>query len=194
MHDILELGTPWLRCMATLALLVAGGCSRREGAAPAGGAGNQPWPPALLTQAGFVEVPLTMGKGRLFQVTVEVQGEKLLFLLDTGASYLVLERKVAERLKLPTKKAPGGVGGLGTADAAAQVTRLESLRVGEFASVPFEAWVMDLSAVNEARVREGDEPCDGLIGAAFLDFHRAVLDYPAKKLYLRRQGDEKPAS
>lgn len=173
------------------AILAAGGCSRRDPPAPAAGTG-QPWPPALLEQAGFVAVPLGVGKGRLFEVDVVIGGEKLLFLLDTGASYLVLERKAAERLKLPTKKAPRPVGGLGTADAPTQVTRLESLRVGEFVSAPFEAWVIDLSAVNEARAREGDRPCDGLIGSAFLDYHHAVLDYPARKLYLRARAEAKP--
>ncbi len=83
------------------------------------------------------------------------------------------------------------VGGLGTADAATQVTRLESLRLGEFATVPFEAWVMDLSAINAARTREGDRPCDGLIGAAFLDFHHAVIDYPGRRMYLKGAGEGK---
>jgi predicted aspartyl protease len=169
------------------------GCSRGDVKTAANAAGN-PWPPALLKQAGFVEVPLHVGKTRLFELDVEVSGEKLLFLLDTGASYLVLDCKVAERMKLATKKAPGQVGGLGTADAATQVARLESLRVGEFDSVPFETLVMDLAAVNESRVHEGDRPCHGLIGAAFLDYHHAVVDYPARKLYLKSKKEERPAN
>jgi predicted aspartyl protease len=178
----------WQSAWACLAVAVlTAGCSKHEPPSATNPTAEQPWPPALLTQSGFVEVPLSVGKGRLFEVPVEVSGEKLLFLLDTGASYLVLDRTVADRLKLPTKAAPGPVGGRGTAAAAARVARLDSLRVGGFTSEPFEAWVMDLAAINDARTKTGDTRCDGLIGAAFLDHYKAVLDYPSRRLYLRAE-------
>ena len=68
-----------------------------------------------------------------------------------------------------------------------QSARLPRLALGPFAAADAEAVVLDLATVNRSRARRGDRPLAGVLGAAFLEAHQAVLDYPHQRLYLRLQ-------
>jgi predicted aspartyl protease len=168
--------------VALLALATAG-CSR--GTRDVATAERDPWPLASLPRHGWVEVPLVSAGTGLLTVEAEVQGQKVLLLLDSGAATLALDRQVAERLGLRLEQGQAKAVGLGAVGVAAPSTRLPSLKVGPFASDPVVAVVLDLAPVNKSRERTGGRPVDGVLGADFLDAHGAVIDYPHRRLYLK---------
>jgi predicted aspartyl protease len=143
------------------------------------------WPPESLPQLGWVEVPLARSADGLTVVEAEAVGERLLLLLDTGAATLALDRRAAERLALPLEATSAKAAGLGAGGVAVQSARLPPLALGPFTAPAAEAVVLDLATVNRSRVRRGDRPLDGVLGAAFLEAHQAVIDYPRHRLYLR---------
>jgi clan AA aspartic protease (TIGR02281 family) len=167
--------------VALLALATAG-CSR-------GTPGHESWPLTSLLRHGWAEVPLAADGSGLLTVEAEAQGQRLLFLLDTGAAKVALDRQAAERLGLPLEQGQGKAVGLGAVGVAARSTRLPSLKTGPFASDPVVAVVLDLAAVNQSRERAGRRPVDGVLGADFLESNGAVIDYPHRRLYLKARGD-----
>jgi hypothetical protein len=118
-------------------------------------------------------------------VEAEVKGERLLLLLDSGTARFALDRPTAERLGPTLEQGQAKAVGLGAAGVAAPAARLPSLRLGPFAPGPVTALALDLAPVNQSRARAGGRPVDGMLGADFLDAHRAVIDYPHRRLYLK---------
>ena len=166
-----------------LLALAAPGCSRATpGAAPPG---PDPWPPAALPQLGWAEVPLVPAGYGLVAVEAEAEGQRLMLLLDSGAATLALDRQAAERLRLALEQGQAKAVGLGAPGVAARSARLPSLRLGPFDPGPVTALVLDLAPVDQSRARTGGRPVDGVLGADFLEAHRAVIDYPHRRLYLK---------
>lgn len=153
-------------------------------------AGAPTWPGDGLPKEGWEGVPLKLGKGHLFEVEAVVgweASETLVMLLDSGASWVVLDGKAAERLRLPLASADGAVGGLGNANVSSQLAELKTFRIGSFTTGPVAVRVLDLSAVNQSRALSGDRPIDGIIGATYLIDYMGVISYPSKTLFLRRR-------
>ena len=167
-----------------LLLLLAAGCHRTEATPAPVGHSGRPWPVGAWNMPGWVEVTLIPTEDGQFHLEVEVGTERLTMLLDTGAAVVVLDRyAVAERLKLPMKNVRTrgmGVGGTVTLHS----TSLPPLKIGSFESSPGDVSVADLSYINEYKFYNGEPPIDGILGASFLHAHKAVIDYPQKKILL----------
>src|SRR5579871_880591 len=58
----------------------------------------------LLKARGYVEIPLTLTKDPFFDVEVKINGQTLLFVLDTGTNRTLIDKAVAGRLKLASHK------------------------------------------------------------------------------------------
>ncbi len=172
---------------ALLATLAIAACAPAERAKT-----PQPHPADALPPTGWTEVPLLVGKGNLFEVDAEIDSTPVVLLLDSGASWLVIDTTSAKRLQLPLQPVNGTVGGLGASNMSSYVTDLKNVRLGQFSAGPVSARVLDLSAVNQSRVQIGDRPIDGLIGATYFFDYQAVINYPSKKLYLRNPATKSP--
>jgi predicted aspartyl protease len=138
----------------------------------------------VLVADGWVEVPFSKGSDTIPVVDGEIAGESLHLVLDTGAATLAIDQAVATRLKLEVGAADKRAVGVG-AGAPIRSVKLPKLRLGRLDTTPARAVVLDLDAVNMSRSRRGDPPVDGVLGADFLDAHRAVIDFAAGRLYLR---------
>jgi len=139
-----------------------------------------------LKAKGYVDVPLNIIKGGHLDVEVKVNRETLRFILDTGSGATVIDAAVAKRLGLVATKTDKTLAGVSGAHPL-EKTLIEQLSVGPVQSRE-EAIVADLSAVNAERKKDGDPPCDGLLGATLLQLFCAVIDYPSAKLFLMEPG------
>ncbi|MDV5862980.1 TIGR02281 family clan AA aspartic protease [Pseudomonas mendocina] len=85
--------------------------------------------PQSVHGEGFVEVSLTSSRQGHYLVGGEINGQKVTFLLDTGATQVAIPSAVAERLGLQR----GAPIIISTANgrATGHRTRLESLRLGD---------------------------------------------------------------
>jgi Aspartyl protease len=171
--------------LAPLLLLVAAGCHRTGATPPTDGPPEPASPVAAWDMSGYIEVPLSQTKTGSFQVEVEIGTERLNMLLDTGAESVILDRKVVtERLKSPLNESQIKGSTIGAASVTTHSTPLPPLKIGPFTSDSCEALVVDLSHPNEARSSFGVPRIDGILGSPFLRTHKAVIDYPRKRLFL----------
>lgn len=152
---------------------------------PPAGAEDKPAPApadarrAALLNAGYTAVPLvdhTFGPGggaTLFAVECGLGGEKAKFVLNTEPGHSQIDPKLAKKLKLELgegKRADGGA--VRTADLGGIVVGGYDTRK-DFGTLGAE--VEDQSALGVG----------GVLGRDVLDAYAAVIDSPARTLYLR---------
>ena len=100
--------------------------------------------PAAMVQTSGGTIELRRGSDGHFQATLEVNGEPVRFLVDTGASGIVLSRRDAEKIGLD----PDGLAYLGTAQTAngrvaTAGVRLGLVRLGSFTDTGVPAMVTE---------------------------------------------------
>jgi predicted aspartyl protease len=135
---------------------------------------------ATLVRAGYAHVPLALDPRRLsFSADCAVGPEKAKFFLDSGSMNSFLDLKLAKRLKLKLGEEAASVGVDGK--LTGRRTYVPGLTIGSYAtrtdwpSLPAQA--ADLSLWAEAP--------GGVLGVQVLDLWAAVVDYPARAMYLR---------
>ncbi|HEV3005361.1 MAG TPA: retropepsin-like aspartic protease [Pirellulales bacterium] len=154
------------------------------------GRAHQPSPTAaaerarLLKDAGYIELPLTLRANGLPDVTAELNGERVVFLLDTGAQLTNLDQSLADRLRLPQRDTPGQFNLLlDGSELPLKTASVKQLAIGGI-SAPVEAVLLPMTKLNEWRQGEGYPPWAGLLGAEVLQRLGAVIDFEASKLFL----------
>ena len=130
----------------------------------------------VATETPLVRLLVDPSHLRGYGLTVEVNGEKSKLLLDTGASGIMINRKLAEKSGV-TRLSDTDFNGIGDkGPRSGYVALASSLKIGdlEFQNCPVR--VMDQrSVVDES----------GLIGADVFSSFLVDLDFPHEKLYLR---------
>jgi predicted aspartyl protease len=138
----------------------------------------------LLKDAGYVELPLTLRANGLPDVTAELNGERVVFLLDTGAQLTNLDQTLADRLRLPQRDTPGQMNLLlDGSELPLKTASVKQLAICGI-SAPIEAVLLPMTKLNEWRQGEGYPPWAGLLGAEVLQRLGAVIDFEASKLFL----------
>ena len=138
----------------------------------------------LLKKAGYVELPLTLRTNGMPDVTAELNGDRVVFLVDTGAQLTNLDEMLADRLKLPQHNKPGMKNRLlDGSELPLKLVNVEQLAIGGI-SVPVEAALLPMNKLNEWRQGDGYPPWSGLLGADVLKGLNAVIDFEASKLFL----------
>jgi predicted aspartyl protease len=152
--------------------------------------GHQPAPGAsaerarLLKDAGYVELPLTLRANGMPDVEAELNGERMVFLLDTGAQLTNLDETLAGRLKLPQRDSPNLKNRLlDGSELPVRFASMDHLTIGGI-SAPVEAILLPMKRLNEWRQAEGYPPWAGLLGADVLKRFGAVIDFDAPSLFL----------
>ena len=167
--------------------------------------GSRPTPDQMATMAetlrgsGFAEVPIRC-TSRLI-LAAGMGGQTLGWMVDTGASYSVIEESARARLKLKLvkKERPDigsylpsdvegwniGLQGLGLGTHRLRVVRLPALRIGPQTWRDLYVGVadFDLSQMNDT----ADSAVDihGLLGAELLASHGALIDFSSMTIWLR---------
>ena len=141
---------------------------------------------AVLEKKGYVAVPLIEEEGR-FTVECKIGTETCRLLLDTGAESSSLDAALVKKLGLKHGDEVKFVG-IGGIQKGHEVS-LRGLLIGDFDTrnmanaLPFRS--VDLSALNAARDRRKHRRIEGVLGDGGLRLTSAVIDYPARTLYLR---------
>lgn len=135
-------------------------------------------------------VPLRLTPhGSLPVVAVHVNGRgPFEFIVDTGASHLVVGEDLAVSLRLA--KGNGDIPGLGAGGAITPArTWLSEVRVGDAVVCDAEAGIMDLTTVSET----AGISVSGILGYPFLGLHVVTIDYPGRELRLQTAAMDSPA-
>jgi hypothetical protein len=140
---------------------------------------------SFLEARGYRGVPLERNAVGHFQLRGSASGRPALFILDTGASHTVLDRRGLAAFGLKETKTKEKAGGLGTTVQAVSRARAKSLVLGGVEAGPRVVGAIDLSTVNAALTGHRAEAVDGVVGGDLLSAHAAVIDYAGRVLYLR---------
>jgi hypothetical protein len=135
------------------------------------------------------EIPLKVidlqGDGFHLLVDVSLCKKTFTLVLDTGASKTafdqsLIQAEVEADLILSDKLSTG----LGTNTMESFIMQVNDLHIGLLPIEPFEAAVLDLSAINVAYAELGQPKVLGVLGSDVLMKYRAIIDYGKGKLIL----------
>ena len=120
-------------------------------------------------------------QSNLIVIDVVLDGETKPFILDTGASNTVIDKRAADQSAVEGVEQVVGCGGVGAGgDVEAVMATVKSLAVGDATVSDLRVAGIDLDGINEkigARVA-------GILGYDFLSRFRVTIDYRAKRLTL----------
>jgi len=123
-------------------------------------------------------------------IEAEVNGNKALLLVDTGASKTVFDKtKIIQLLGLNQEEpefepSPHLSAGLGTNTMESNLVTLDRLQIGDLVLTDFEAVVLDINHVNISYDMLGHSGIDGVLGSDILKLYDAVIYYKKKMLKL----------
>lgn len=124
------------------------------------------------------ELPLQL-EGSITFVEAQIGDEKFRALVDTGASDLILDGKLAEKLKVPIRsRSP-----LGQSNTEIGHGQIDTLALGNatVTGIPVDVFPHDVLVQMTGGV--GEAP-SAVIGARLLELFQVTLDLPAKKMTL----------
>ena len=119
-------------------------------------------------------------QSNLIVIDVVVDGETKPFILDTGASNTVIDKRAADPSAVEGVEQAVGLADCGAGNMEAVMSTVKSLAVGNAAVSDLRVAGIDLDGINEkigARVA-------GILGYDFLSRFRVTIDYRAKRLTL----------
>mgnify|MGYP000052908334 CR=1 FL=1 len=102
------------------------------------------------------------------------------FVLDTAASKTLIDRELAERLRLPESHEAMALGAGGLVPV--RLTRVGELRLGELSLRDLEIGITDLSAFREVL----NVPVEGILGSDVLEGSIITIDYRRRLLSIER--------
>jgi predicted aspartyl protease len=138
----------------------------------------------FLEARGYVEIELAENTAKQFEVHVTMNGEKLLLIVDTGASHTLFSRNRLKKMGLELEKTNVEFSGIGKKQRLYS-TQIDGLEIAGTSTGPIAIFAADLSHMRQMLRGYGSRAPDGLIGADFLARYSAILEVKYSKMYLR---------
>jgi len=140
----------------------------------------------LLLKQDFKKVKLKLTKTNHFELKATINGVKGLFILDTGASSSCVGFESVSFFNLKVKDSNIKAAGAGATDMFTKVSKKNTVKIGRYKIDKINLVLFDLIHVNTALENHGGKPVNGIIGADILKKAKAIIDYDAKHLYLKK--------
>lgn len=121
-------------------------------------------------------------KTKHLTLPLSIKGNKLLFILDTGASNTVIDFSVAKKIGLKLKTHHKEGAGLGSSSLKVYRVGKTIIHFQNSISLPSNMGSMDLSHVIDALKSKGAKEIHGVIGNDILKKFGAIIDYKTKTL------------
>ncbi|QDO92996.1 acid protease [Formosa sediminum] len=140
----------------------------------------------FLLNKDYVKIKLKLTKTNHFEILATINGEKGLFILDTGASSSCVGFGATERFHLKVKDSTVKAAGAGATNMITQLSKNNSIKIGKWKKGKLSLILFDLTHVNTALINHNSTPVDGIIGADILKKGKGIIDYDKKYLYLKK--------
>ena len=139
----------------------------------------------FLIWRGYTKIKLHLTKTNHFEIKASINGQKGLFILDTGASSSCVGFDAVENFKIKAVDSEIKAAGAGAIDMATKMSKKNKIKIGKWRSNKTVLVLFNLIHVNTALMNHNASPVDGIIGADILKKGKAVIDYEKKYLYLK---------
>jgi predicted aspartyl protease len=177
--------------LAVVCALIVLGLRTADGAVT-----NQVTLQSYLIKHGYEVIPLKWTEDRHLSVVGKINGQKVVFFVDTGAGVTFIDQSLAVHMK-HVKRFEGNVYGIfGTVATKERVVTVDRLELGPVSLEDQPAVVVNLHNAHETHPdsliprssRMSD--CDALLGLSFLLSNHAIIDSRGPSLFIRRQAPE----
>ncbi|WP_282122855.1 retropepsin-like aspartic protease [Algibacter mikhailovii] len=139
----------------------------------------------FLLHKGYTKVKLHLTKTNHFEIKATINGEKGLFILDTGASSSCVGFEGIDTFNLKAEASLIKAAGAGATDMDTKMAKTNKVKIGKWSNNKVALVLFDLTHVNTALINHNSKPVDGIIGADILKKSKAIIDYEKKYLYLK---------
>jgi len=139
----------------------------------------------FLKHKRYSTVPLVITTTNHFEINASINGVKGRFILDTGASNTCVGFDKLKFFNLTSKASKIKAAGAGATDMDTQISKKNSITIGNWKKKKIKIVLFDLTHVNSALTAHQAMPVDGIIGADLLIKAKAIIDYKSKTLYLK---------
>ncbi len=139
----------------------------------------------FLTKKGYVRKKLHLTKTNHFEIIVKINGNKGLFILDTGASNSCVGMDAIDLFDLDVEDSEIKAAGAGATDMETKVSKGNKVKIGKWKHNKTVLVLFNLTHVNTALKNHKSKPVHGIIGADILKKGKAIIDYDRKYLYLK---------
>ena len=139
-----------------------------------------------LIEHGYKKVDLKQNNTNHFEVIASINGVEGLFILDTGASNSCVSFISASVFSLTVTDSQIKASSFGVNGMETNISKDNSLKIGEWELENTDFVLFDLSHVNQALINHVSNPVDGVIGSEILKKGKAIIDYHKKYLYLKK--------
>ncbi|MFH4968484.1 retropepsin-like aspartic protease [Gaetbulibacter sp. M240] len=139
----------------------------------------------FLLKKGYTKVKLHLTKTNHFEIKASINGEKGLFILDTGASNSCVGFEGIETFKLDAEISEIKAAGAGAIDMETKMSKRNKIKIGKWRHNKAVLVLFNLTHVNTALTNHDSKPVDGIIGADILKKAKGIIDYQKKYLYLK---------
>lgn len=140
----------------------------------------------ILRSRKYIRVPLTLSETNHLELTASVNGVSGRFILDTGASNTCVGLDRAEFFRLLSEHSEIKAAGAGAMNMETMIAKNNKIRIGDWKKKKQQVVLFDLVHVNQALILHDALAVDGIIGADLLKKARAIIDYTAPCLYLKK--------
>ena len=142
----------------------------------------------FLVDKNYYSIKLKKTATNHFEIIAQINGKKGLFILDTGASNSCVGFDEISKFNLLTEETDHKAAGAGTTEIDTQISKKNTLKIGDFKLSKVNLVLLDLSHINNALKKQSAKEINGIIGADILEKGKAVIDYNKKKLYLAKKA------
>ena len=134
---------------------------------------------------GLSSVPIHVSEGYNLYVDGAINGAPARLMVDTGAAATLLHRSFIKRMKIPLRDTPFTSAAVNLKVRDVQIARIRRLSVGSVDIVGRNVGVIDLGGLIHGGLLSGKPPVAGLLGGELLRRHHGIIDFGARRLYLR---------
>ena len=138
-----------------------------------------------LKKKGFQYIDMKLTKTNHFTLKATINGNRGVFIVDTGASNTCVDASESEYFSLEPEESDTTAAGAGNSEMEAKTAKTDTINIGKFTNKGLNIGVFDLSHINTALIARGAKPVHGIIGADILKKGKAVIDYKKNRLYLK---------
>jgi len=140
----------------------------------------------FLKAKKYLRIPLTLSATNHLELSVQINGVAGRFILDTGASNTCVSIDRAEYFRLASESSEVKAAGAGAMNMETMIAMNNKIRIGDWKKKKQQVVLFDMVHVNQALILHDALAVDGIIGADLLRKARAVIDYTAPCLYLKK--------
>lgn len=140
----------------------------------------------LAKEEDYIKIQLTQLNSGHLSLYANLNKVKGHFILDTGASTSIIDRKNRKKFRLISKKSNKIAKTAGGIQLQMEVSHENTIEFENLILRNFKVSIVDLKHINYSFHKMGIQDIDGIIGNDILKNRKGVIDYDMLVLYLKK--------